>query len=229
MTITALILAAGRGERMRPLTDRTPKPLLPVRGKPLIEWHLRALARAGVREVVINTAWLEEQFPAALGDGSRFGVSIRYSMEGRDHGGALETAGGIAKALPRLSDPFWLVSADVFVPGFRFDAAFVRDFERGDDDAMLWVVPNPVFKGVGDFAFGSADHLCRPADPAARDVTYANLALMRRRLVAGIVPGTHAALAPLLFASAARGKLAGRRLEGAWENVGTPQQLQALG
>ena len=119
----ALILAAGRGERMRPLTDTTPKPLLPVRGKPLIEWHLEALARAGVREVVVNTAWLEEQFPAALGDGSRWGLSIRYSTEGRDHGGALETAGGIRKALPWLAprgdESFWVVSGDIFMPGFR--------------------------------------------------------------------------------------------------------------
>jgi MurNAc alpha-1-phosphate uridylyltransferase len=96
----ALILAAGRGERMRPLTDSTPKPLLKVRGRALIEWHLLALAKAGIREVVINTAWLEEQFPAALGDGARWGLHIRSSHVGRDHGGALETAGGIAKALP---------------------------------------------------------------------------------------------------------------------------------
>src|SRR5581483_5457756 len=100
----ALILAAGRGERMRPLSDHRPKPLLEVRGKPLIAWHLEALARAGVREVVVNTAWLEEQFEPALGDGARWGLRIRYSMEGRDHGGALETAGGIAKALPLLGD-----------------------------------------------------------------------------------------------------------------------------
>jgi hypothetical protein len=118
----ALILAAGRGERMRPLTDTTPKPLLPVRGQPLIVHHLVALAAAGVREVVINTAWLEEQFPAALGDGARWGLKIHYSMEGRDHGGALETAGGIAKALPWLAprgeEAFWVVSGDVFLPGF---------------------------------------------------------------------------------------------------------------
>ena len=111
--LKALILAAGRGVRMRPLTDNTPKPLLKVRGKALIEWHLMALARAGVRDVVINTAWLEEQFPASLGDGARFGLRIAYSMEGRDHGGALETAGGIAKALPLLAshdaDCFWVV------------------------------------------------------------------------------------------------------------------------
>ena len=108
---------------MRPLSDHTPKPLLEVGGKRLIEWHLEALARAGVREVVVNTAWLEEQFPAALGDGSRYGVPITYSFEGRDHGGALETAGGIAKALPLLGDAFWVVSGDIFVPDFAFDAA----------------------------------------------------------------------------------------------------------
>ena len=100
-----MILAAGRGERMRPLTDHTPTPLLAVRGKPLIEWHLEALARGGVNEVVINTAWLEERIEQALGDGSRWGLRIAYSMEGRDHGGALETAGGIAKALPLLVTP----------------------------------------------------------------------------------------------------------------------------
>src|SRR6478672_4592552 len=116
----AIILAAGRGERMRPLTDRTPKPLLQVRGKRLIEWHIEALARAGVREIVVNTAWLEEHFPAVLGDGASYGVSIRYSTEGRDHGGALETAGGIAKALPLLGDAFWVVSGDVFIPDFTF-------------------------------------------------------------------------------------------------------------
>ena len=106
MPATALILAAGRGERLRPLTDHTPKPLLAVRGQPLIAWHLAALAAAGVREVVINTAWLEPQFPAVLGDGSRWGLRLHYSCEGRDHGGALETAGGIAKALPLLAPCF---------------------------------------------------------------------------------------------------------------------------
>ena len=131
----AMILAAGRGERMRPLTDTTPKPLLPVRGKPLIEWHLLALARAGVRQVVVNTAWLEEQFPAALGDGARWGLSIRYSTEGRDHGSALETAGGIRKALPWLAprgdEAFWVVSADIFMPDFEFDAGLAERFSGG--------------------------------------------------------------------------------------------------
>src|SRR6478672_6486009 len=153
--LKAMVLAAGRGERMRPLTDHTPKPLLPAHGKPLIEWHLDALARDGIREVVINTAWLEEQIPAALGDGSRFGLSIRYSMEGRDHGGALETAGGIAKALPWLGESFWLVSADIFSPDFRFDPAVAARFAAGTELAHLWLVRNPAFHPQGDFGIGA--------------------------------------------------------------------------
>jgi len=137
---TALILAAGRGERMRPLTDHTPKPLLPVHGKPLIEWHLEALAAAGVQDVVINTAWLEDQFPATLGDGSRWGLRIRYSMEGRDHGGALETAGGIATARALLGERFWVVSGDIFCPDFRFDAAEVERFDHSGQLARLCAV-----------------------------------------------------------------------------------------
>ncbi|HMC16786.1 MAG TPA: sugar phosphate nucleotidyltransferase, partial [Albitalea sp.] len=151
----AIILAAGRGDRMRPLSDHTPKPLLPVRGKPLIEWHLEALARDGVREVVINTAWLEDQIVAALGDGARWGLAIRYSLEGRDHGGALETAGGIAKALPLLvdsdNDAFWVVSGDVFAPDFRFDEQHAQRFAAGTSMAHLWLVPNPPYHPGGDF------------------------------------------------------------------------------
>ena len=143
--IPAIILAAGRGDRMRPLSDRTPKPLLEVHGKPLIEWHLEALARDGVRRVVINTAWLEAQIVDALGDGSRWGVEIRYSLEGRDHGGALETAGGIAKALPLLGDVFWVVSGDVFAPDFRYDAGSAVRFAASGHLAHLWLVPNPAF------------------------------------------------------------------------------------
>jgi MurNAc alpha-1-phosphate uridylyltransferase len=228
MTPKALILAAGRGERMRPLTDRTPKPLLAVHGRPLIAWHLEALARAGVRDVVINTAWLEEQFPAVLGNGERFGVSIAYSMEGRDHGGALETAGGIAKALPLLGERFWVVSADIYAPAFRFDADAVRAFDAADDDALLWVVANPSFKRHGDFSLDDRGRLQRPAASQERDVTYANIALMRSCLVQGVTPGMRAPLGPLLFDSARAGRLAGRRLDGPWENVGTPEQLAGL-
>ena len=158
----AIILAAGRGERMRPLTDVTPKPLLPVRGKPLIEWHIEALARAGVREIVVNTAWLEDRIVAALGDGARWGVALRYSMEGRDHGGALETAGGVAKALPWLAehadDAFWLVSGDIYAPGFGFDAAAAQRFVRGNAQAHLWLVPNPPFHPRGDFGIDAQGH-----------------------------------------------------------------------
>ena len=225
--LNALILAAGRGQRMRPLTDHLPKPLLPVRGKPMIEWHLLALAAAGVRQVVINTAWLEDQFPAALGDGSRWGLTIHYSMEGRDHGGALETAGGIAKALPLLGEAFWLVSGDIVAPGFAFDAAEAQRFAASSDEGLLWLVPIPDFNPAGDFAL-AGDRVRRPPEGADRPLTYANLALLRRALVASVVPGTVAALGPLLFASAAAGRLGGRLWQGDWHNLGTPGQLASL-
>lgn len=223
--LTALIFAAGRGERMRPLTDHTPKPLLKVHGKPMIEWHLEALARDGVRDVVINTAWLEEQFPAALGDGRRWGLNIRYSMEGRDHGGALETAGGTAKALPWLGECFWIVSGDIVIPDFRFDAAKAARFAASDDDAHLWLLPNPDFNSAGDFAL-QGDRVLREAPE--RPLTYANIALVRRRLVKDIQVGQRAPLNALLFASAAASKLGGELLGQAWHNLGTPDQLAAL-
>jgi len=225
--LKALILAAGRGERMRPLTDRCPKPLLPVGGRPMIEWHLQALAAAGVREVVINTAWLEAQFPETLGDGSRWGLSIHYSTEGSDHGGALETAGAIAKARHLLGDCFWLVSGDIFAPGFNFDARLAQRFADGEDQARLWLVPNPPYHPGGDFAL-DGDRVRRPPSGRPRPLTYANLALVRRTLVAGIQPGQRAALGPLLFASANAGRLGGEMLSGIWHNVGTPDQWQAV-
>jgi MurNAc alpha-1-phosphate uridylyltransferase len=227
----ALILAAGRGERMRPLTDTTPKPLLPVRGKALIEWHLMALARCGVREVVVNTAWLEQQFPAALGDGSRWGLAIRYSTEGRDHGGALETAGGIRKALPWLApqgdEAFWVVSADIYMPGFEFDAQLAADFAAGTDLGLLWLVANPSFHDRGDFDLRDG-RLSRVATGATHAWTYANVALLRPALVAALPLGQRAPLGPLLFEAAAAGRLAGRELTGPWHNLGTPAQLAAL-
>ena len=227
----ALILAAGRGERMRPLTDTVPKPLLRVRGKPLIEWHLEALAQGGVREVVVNTAWLEEQFPAALGDGGRWGLVIRYSCEGRDHGGALETAGGIRKALswlaPRGDEAFWVVSGDIYMPGFRFDAALAEDFGAGTDLGLLWLVANPGFHERGDFDL-EGRRLRRGAAGATHAWTYANVALLRPALVAGLGYGQPAPLGPLLFEAAAADRLAGRELALAWHNLGTPAQLAAL-
>ena len=234
--IKAMILAAGRGERMRPLTDHTPKPLLAVHGKPLIEWHLAALARGGVREVVINTAWREAQIVAALGDGVRWGLTIRYSMEGRDHGGALETAGGIAKALPLLADhaddAFWLVSGDIFAPAFRFDPNAAQRFAEGDALAHLWLVPNPPFHPKGDFGLGADGHaLADAADPASvgfSSWTYANLALCRPALCAHIAPGVRAALGPLLFDGMRARRITAEVYAGTWENVGTPAQLDAL-
>jgi MurNAc alpha-1-phosphate uridylyltransferase len=234
----ALILAAGRGERMRPLTDTCPKPLLPVHGRPLIEHHLLALAAAGVQDVVINTAWLETQFPAALGDGSRWGLRLHYSTEGRDHGGALETAGGIAKALPWLApqgdEAFWLVSGDIYAPGFAFDPATAQAFAASGDDALLWLVPNPSFHSAGDFWLppqpGPAPGRLQREPPAgqSRNATYANLALVRPRLVADVQPGQHAPLGPRLFSAAQAGRLAGHWWPGPWENVGTPAQWARL-
>lgn len=221
----AIILAAGRGERMRPLTDRTPKPLLGVRGKPLIEWHIEALARAGVREMVINTAWLEEQFPATLGDGSRWGVTIHYSFEGRDHGGALETAGGIALALPLLGERFWVVSGDVFLPGFAFAEDDARRFERSGALAHLWLVPNAPHHPKGDFGIDAEGFALTQA---TERFTWASVGLFRAGLVAGIVPGTKAALRPSLDAAIAARRVSAQRWDGAWTDVGTMDRLEAL-
>lgn len=226
----ALILAAGRGERMRPLTDSTPKPLLPVRGKPLIVWHLEALAAAGVREVVINTAWLEEQFPALLGDGSRFGVRIRYSTEGRDHGGALETAGGIATALPLLqSDTFWVIGGDVFIPGFRFDAEHVIHFTASGDLCHLWLVPNPPQHPRGDFGLSDQGRVLAADDPRTGSrYTYSTVGLFQSALVAGVAAGRKAALKPFFDAAIAQGRVGGSLHTGVWADVGTPERWQAL-
>ncbi len=228
--IPALILAAGRGERMRPLTDHTPKPLLKVRGKPLIVWHLEALARAGVREVVVNTAWLEEQFPAALGDGARFGLAIRYSMEGRDHGGALETAGGIATALPLLqSDTFWVVGGDVFMPELRFDPRLVTDFTASGDAARLWMVKNPPQHPRGDFGLTPEGRVLAADDPTAGPrYTYSGVGLFQSSLVADVRPGEKSALRPHLDAAIARDRIGGWLYDGRWADVGTPQRWEAL-
>ncbi len=225
----ALILAAGRGERMRPLTDHTPKPLLVVRGRPLIAWHLEALARAGVREVVVNTAWLEAQFPRVLGDGSAFGLRIAYSFEGRDHGGALETAGGIAKALPLLTaapdDPFWVVSGDVFLPGFAFDATDAAAFARSDRLGHLWLVPNAPHHPQGDFAIDAEGLATLDGQPR---YTWASVGLMRAGLVDGVAPGTRMALRPCLERAIAARRLGAERWPGDWTDVGTIERLEAL-
>jgi len=223
-----MLLAAGRGERMRPLTDHSPKPLLPVHGKPLIVWHLEALAAAGVRVVVINTAWLEEQIPALLGDGARWGLRIHYSMEGRDHGGALETAGGIRKALPLLGDCFWLVSGDIYAPEFRFDASAAKDFIASDALAQLWLVPNPPYHPQGDFGIAANGLGLDGPGADGQRWTYSNLALLRADLCRALPLGQKAALGPLLFAAMRQQRIQVSRYHGAWHNLGTPEQLAAL-
>ncbi|MFT3953831.1 MAG: sugar phosphate nucleotidyltransferase [Piscinibacter sp.] len=228
----AIILAAGRGERMRPLTDTTPKPLLRVHGKPLIEWHLEGLARGGVREVVVNTAWLEEQIVATLGDGARFGLAIRYSLEGRDHGGALETAGGLKKALPLLAlgadEPFWYVAADVFAPDFDFGPDAASAIQPGQF-GHLWMVPNPPQHPGGDF--GIADGLATAAGAGA-SFTWSGIGLFRpgfvSELMGDFVVGAKARLRPYLDAAIAQRRLGAQRWDGGWTDVGTPQRLATL-
>ena len=221
----ALILAAGRGERMRPLTDTTPKPLIEVRGKRLIEWHLEALARAGVREVVVNTAWLEEQFPATLGDGSRYGVSITYSFEGRDHAGALETAGGIAKALPLLGDAFWVVSGDVYIPAFPFDATDAKLFVESGSLGQLWLVGNAAHHPGGDFGIDSNHLASRSAVPK---LTWASVGLFRAALFSDIPVGTRLALRPRLESAIDQHSLRAEFFSGSWTDVGTMERLASL-
>jgi MurNAc alpha-1-phosphate uridylyltransferase len=227
--LKALILAAGRGVRMRPLTDRTPKPLLVVRGKPLIEWHLLALARAGVRDVVINTAWLEDQFPAALGDGARFGLRVAYSMEGRDHGGALETAGGIAKALPQLAANddacFWVVSGDVLLGDFTFDAGVAQRFASSSRWAHLWLAPNAPHHPDGDFGIDA--HGLAVCDAPQRR-TWASVGLFRAAMFKTVAVGTRLALRPLLDKGIAERRVGAEPWDGEWTDVGTPERLQTL-
>jgi MurNAc alpha-1-phosphate uridylyltransferase len=227
MPAHALILAAGRGERMRPLTDTCPKPLLPVQGRPLIEWHLLALASAGHTEVVVNTAWLEAQFPLALGTGGRFGLHLRYSTEGADFGGALETAGGVAHARRWLGDWFWIVAGDVLLPGFDFAPAAVQRFLDGKGFAHLWLVPNPPHHLQGDFSLGSDGRLSDGPGAIGERCTWASVGLFRAELFDGIAPGGHAKLRPLLDRAMAADRLSGEWLATPWVDVGTPERLAA--
>lgn len=243
--VPALLLAAGRGERMRPLTDTTPKPLLPVQGRPLLQWHLQALQDAGVTQVVINTAWLGEQisdhFSSVFGlqtlMGKRKQLSISYSHEGRDFGGALETAGGIARALPQLGPVFWLAAGDVFAPDFVFDSAAVQTFAAGGHLAHLWLVPNPAHNPRGDFGL-SADGLALnlPAGSPLPRFTYSTIALLRAELFSapwcdippGNPGGVKAPLAPLLRRAMDNGRVSAQLYTGRWTDVGTPERLAEL-
>jgi MurNAc alpha-1-phosphate uridylyltransferase len=219
----AMILCAGRGERMRPLTDTLPKPLLPVGGRPLVEWTVARLQAAGVRDLVINHAHLGPCIEATLGDGARLGVAIRYSAEGE----ALETAGGIATALPLLGDaPFIVANGDVW-SDFDFARLVARaaspDF-RDFELAHLVLVANPPHHPRGDFGL-----VAGRLDPDAGErFTYSGIGLFRPALFAGTPARTKAKLAPLIVAAAARGAVTGEMHYGRWEDVGTPERLAAL-
>lgn len=214
----AMILAAGRGERMRPLTDHTPKPLLTAGGKPLIVWHIENLARAGFRELVINHAHLGEQVEATLGNGSRFGVSIQYSPEGE----ALETAGGIANALPLLGDaPFLVVNGDT---NTDYDFAGLTGKPGKNLRAWLVLVENPEHNGQGDFAL-AGDRVVEQGDFMH---TFSGIGVYCPELFSGVVRGSKARLAPLLRDAMRSGKVGGEFYAGRWVDVGTPERLAEL-
>jgi len=212
----AMVLAAGRGERLRPLTDHTPKPMLLVRGKPLVVWHLEALARAGVREVVINLSWLGEAIRQGLGDGAPFGLRIRYSEEPP---GALEVGGGIHRALPLLGEaPFIVVNGDTYT-----DLDFAKLDITASALAHLVLVPNPEHHPGGDFVLQGREV---SADASPR-LTYSGIGVFRAELFARCVPGRFPLL-PLLQQAIAARRLSGERYDGQWTDVGSAQRLAAL-
>ncbi|MDI9333192.1 MAG: nucleotidyltransferase family protein [Cytophagales bacterium] len=234
---TAMILAAGRGERMRPLTDTCPKPMLQVQGKPLIQWHVEALSRQANQHLICNTAWLGGLIEHGLGDGSTFKTHIQYSREGDDFGHALETAGGIIRALPRLADTFWLVAGDVFAPQFEFAKAAYDAFAASKRQAHLWLVANPAHNPTGDFGL-SKDGLALngPKESNVTQWTYSTIGLYKQSffaealagIPAGNPSGIRAALAPLLRAAMDKGCVSAQIYTGDWTDVGTPERLREL-
>jgi N-acetyl-alpha-D-muramate 1-phosphate uridylyltransferase len=237
---SAILLAAGRGSRMRPLTDSTPKPLLPVGGKPLMQWPMEALAQGGVKALVINTAWLGEQIPAHFGATfttdaapAQRALTLTYSEEGRDFGRALETAGGIARALPLLEDVFWVLAGDVFAPDFVFAPEARARFAQSGKLAHLWLVPNPDHNPKGDFGLSPAGLALNQAEVR---YTYSTIGLYRRALFAppwcNVAPGNPdgevAPLAPLLRRAMDNGQVSAALYTGRWADVGTPERLAAL-
>ena len=222
----AMILAAGRGERMRPLTDTCPKPLLQVGGKPLIVWHLERIAEAGFSEVVVNHAHLGERIESALGDGERWNLNIRYSAE---PGGALETAGGIAQAIPLLgAEPFLVINGDIFCD---WNPRLALSELNAGKLAHLVLVPNPPQHPDGDFIFNGSSvgaiGTDTTADPGTR-YTFSGIGVYRPELFAEVIPGTRAKLAPLLVKAMNQNKVSAELHSGAWIDVGTPERLAAL-
>ena len=241
----AMLLAAGRGERMRPLTDRTPKPLLVAGGKPLIVWHLEKLAAAGITEVIINHAWLGEQIPAALGDGSAYGVRITYSAEGE----ALETAGGIARALPLLTQgepenaPFAVISSDAWSDlDYTRLTEVAQRLAAGEGDCWCLMVDNPGHHRGGDFALdnghlklagtahkASAGNNTQTAtNPEADALTYAGIGVFTPAMFRDIADGTRAPLRPWLEKAITAGRALGDHHRGQWFDIGTPARLEEL-
>lgn len=219
----AMILAAGFGERLRPLTETTPKPLLEVGGKPLIQYHIERLALAGVREIVINTAWLGEKIEAFLGDGARFGVRITWSRENEP----LETGGGIRRALPLLGcEPFLVINGDVWTD-FPLETLVQRTWSE-DIDAHLVLVPNPLFKSVGDFVLGDDQRIGYPCSDA-RTFTFSGISVMRPDMFA-LYPAASErfALRNVLESSIRAGCISGELFEGQWWDVGTLERLNLL-
>lgn len=219
-----MILAAGRGERMRPLTDHTPKPLLCAGDEPLIGWHLRRLKAAGISEIVINHAWLGAQIEATLGNGTAYGVNIAYSPEGEQ---GLETAGGIATALPLLGDaPFLVINGDILTD-MDFQAAMQRAATLPENQlAHLWLVANPAHNPNGDFALDDQGWLHAKRDlPHSQNLTFSGAGIYRPELFANTPKHMPAKLAPLLRAAMDKGQVRGEVHTGLWLDVGTPERL----
>ena len=243
----AMVLAAGRGERMRPLTEHTPKPLLKVHNKALIEWTLQALQAQGYCDVLINTAWLGEQIRETLGNTfsaspllAQAPLHLQYSCEDLDFGGALETAGGIVRALPFLSDPFWVVAADVYCPSFDFAPSFMTSLNASAQLGHIWLVDNPPHHPKGDFCRDSNGLAALPGDSTLSErgpsLTFSTIGLYKHaffKTYAQEIPfanplGMKSALGPILKNAIKNRALLASEFEGQWVDVGTPERLALL-
>ena len=228
-SLSCLLLAAGRGERMRPLTDNLPKPLLKIQNKSLLQWHLEALSQAGVKDIVINHAWLGQKIEDAFSDGAQLGVRIQYSPEGK----ALETAGGICKALPLLdpNDYFLVINGDVFCPDFPIERllATLSALQGAPKPplAHLVMVPNPPQHPDGDF-YLSHSQVSNTESAGAEKLTFSGIGIYHKSLFAGLEIGIPAKLAPLLRTAMKDNQVFGEKYLGPWHDVGSPERLQEL-